>query len=93
MTFHTVSLLGTAMNILHVSGLPSAFTDQQLRNLFASYGTVVSGRIVLDDQGRSTGLGIIEMSSPEELEAVLHRDRLWIGGIQVQVWKAPGHLL
>lgn len=93
MAFHTVPPLGTGMNILHVSGLPSAFTDQQLRTLFASYGTVLSGRIVLDDQGRSTGMGIIELSSPDELEAVLHRGRLWIGGIQLQVWRAPGHLL
>lgn len=52
---------------LFVAGLPFEMTDNDLRDLFADYGTVTSAKVVVDrDTNRSKGFGFVEMSTEEE---------------------------
>jgi len=52
---------------LFVGSLPYSVDDAQLADLFASCGTVVSAKVILDrDQNnRSKGFGFVEMSDDE----------------------------
>lgn len=57
---------------LFVAGLAYSMTDDDLRNLFADYGTVDSAQIILDrDTKRSKGFGFVEMSSEEECKEAI----------------------
>lgn len=52
---------------LFVAGLPFEMTDNDLRDLFAEFGTVTSAKVVVDrDTNRSKGFGFVEMSTEEE---------------------------
>ncbi len=52
---------------LFVGSLPFATTSDQLQEIFAKAGTVVSANVVMDKMtGRSRGFGFVEMSSDEE---------------------------
>jgi RNA recognition motif-containing protein len=54
---------------LFVGGLPYSTTDEELNELFAKTGTVVSATIITDrDTGRSKGFGFVEMGSEEEAQ-------------------------
>ena len=48
---------------LYVGNLLYSVTDEQLKELFADYGTVVSVNII-----NGKGFGFVEMSTPEEAE-------------------------
>ena len=55
---------------LYVGGLPYATKEQELNDLFAQHGTVVSARIMVDKfTGQSRGFGFVEMSSDAEAQA------------------------
>lgn len=57
---------------LYVGGIPYTATDNDLRDLFAEYGTVASASIIMDRMtGRSRGFGFVEMSSSEEAQAAM----------------------
>ncbi len=57
---------------LYVGGLPYAVTEDQLQELFAAHGTVVSARVITDKfTDRSRGFGFVEMGSPEEAQAAI----------------------
>jgi RNA recognition motif-containing protein len=52
---------------LYVGRLPYQTDDNQLADLFAQYGEVISANIITDrETGRSRGFGFVEMSSDEE---------------------------
>ncbi len=52
---------------LFIGGLSFSTSDERLRELFASAGTVESAAVVTDrDTGRSRGFGFVEMSTAEE---------------------------
>lgn len=52
---------------LYVGNLSYDTHEDDLREKFAQYGTVVSATIVADrDTGRSRGFGFVEMSNEEE---------------------------
>lgn len=54
------------MNI-YVGGLPYAVTAEQLQELFGTYGTVDSARVIMDKYtGQSRGFGFVEMRSSAE---------------------------
>jgi RNA recognition motif-containing protein len=54
------------MNI-YVGNISWGLTDQDLENVFAEYGTVVSAKIITDRAtGRSRGFGFVEMSDGAE---------------------------
>lgn len=49
---------------LYVGNLPFSTSDENLSDLFADYGTVVSAKIITDrETGRSRGFGFVEMDS------------------------------
>ena len=57
---------------LYVGGLPYATKEEELNDLFAQHGTVVSARIMTDKfTGQSRGFGFIEMSSDAEVQAAI----------------------
>lgn len=50
------------MTKLFVGGLPYSVNDQQLRDMFASIGTVLSAVVIMDKfSGQSKGFGFVEM--------------------------------
>jgi len=52
---------------LYVGSLPYSTTEEELRNLFESFGPIESVRIVTDKfTGQSKGFGFVEMSNPED---------------------------
>jgi RNA recognition motif-containing protein len=52
---------------LFVGGLAYSVNDDQLRDLFAGVGTVVSAQVIVDKySNQSKGFGFVEMSSEEE---------------------------
>lgn len=75
---------------LYVGNLPHASTEQELTDIFAAFGTVVSAKIILDrDTGRSRGFGFVEMGSKEEGEkAIEELNGKEIGGRAVVVNEA-----
>jgi len=57
---------------LYVGNLSYNTTEDGLRNLFASYGNVVSVKIIFDrETGNSKGFGFIEMGSDDEANAAI----------------------
>jgi len=58
---------------LFVGGISFKSTDDQLRDLFAQHGNVVSASILKDrETGRSRGFGFVEMASDEEAQAAMN---------------------
>ncbi len=59
------------MNI-YVGNLPYSVTEQDLRELFESYGEVSSANVIIDKfTKRSKGFGFVEMPSQDEsMEAI-----------------------
>ncbi len=54
---------------LYVGNLKYEITSQQLEELFAQAGQVVSATVITDKySGRSKGFGFVEMSSDEEAQ-------------------------
>lgn len=49
---------------IHLSGLPSFWTDTNLRQTLAPFGTIVSAQIVRDPFGHSLGLGVVHLCLP-----------------------------
>ena len=59
------------MNI-YVGNLSWNLKDQDLSNLFASYGEVISAKIVNDKfTNRSKGFGFVEMANDEQAQAAI----------------------
>ncbi len=74
---------------LFVRNLPYTATDDQLRDLFSSCGTVESAVIIKDRMsGRSKGFGFVEMSTLEEAEATLKLEGTDMGGRPISVSEA-----
>lgn len=75
---------------LYVGGLPYSTTDQELEELFATYGTVASAKVITDrDSGRSKGFGFVEIESAEEAQAAIKAlDGSDLGGRKIVVNEA-----
>lgn len=57
---------------LYVGSLPYSVTEDELRNIFAGFGTVESARIIKDKfTDQSKGFGFVEMSSAEEAQKAI----------------------
>ena len=64
---------------LMVEGLPPLFSAQQLTDLFAPFGTVLSAEIITDPAGKSLRMGRVEMSTWQDAERAmrtLHRSQV-----------------
>ncbi len=59
-------------NKLYIGNLDYGITSDQLEELFAQAGQVVSASVVTDrDTGRSRGFGFVEMSTEEEAQKAI----------------------
>jgi cold-inducible RNA-binding protein len=59
---------------LFVGSLPYSTTDDELEQLFAEQGTVVSAKVIFDrETGRSKGFGFVEMSNDDEAKAAVDK--------------------
>jgi RNA recognition motif-containing protein len=66
-----IFLKSLKMNI-YVGNLSWNLKDQDLSNLFASHGEVVSAKIVLDKfTNRSKGFGFVEMANDDQAQAAI----------------------
>ena len=61
-------------NKLFVSSLQWRIDDQELEELFAKYGTVVTARVIKDrETGMSHGFGFVTMSTDQEAQEAIAR--------------------
>lgn len=59
-------------NKLYVGSLSYSVTDQQLHDLFAQQGTVISAKVISDRYtGQSRGFGFVEMATSEEAKKAI----------------------
>ena len=59
---------------LYVGNLSFRTTSEDLREAFATIGTVESATVIEDrDTGRSRGFGFVEMATPEEAAAAIEQ--------------------
>lgn len=57
---------------LFVGSLSYNVTDDELKDAFAAFGTVVSAKVIMDrETGRSKGFGFVEFGSDEEAQAAI----------------------
>ncbi len=75
---------------LYVGNLAFSVTDDELRQLFESVGTVVSAKVVVDRyNNRSRGFGFVEMSTEEEAESAVNQvNGQEVAGRQITVAEA-----
>jgi polyadenylate-binding protein len=67
--------------VLLVEGFPESYMDQQLYDLFAPFGQVVSARVARGHRGVSLRFGFVEMASEEEaVRAQQALYRTWLEG-------------
>lgn len=75
---------------LFVGGLPYSTTDDELQDVFAAHGKVVSAKVITDrETGRSKGFGFVEYETDDEAQAAmkaLHDSEL--GGRRILVNEA-----
>ncbi len=59
---------------IYVGNLSYAIDDQSLSDIFSSFGTVESAKVVTDrESGRSKGFGFVEMSSESEAQSAIEK--------------------
>jgi RNA recognition motif-containing protein len=69
------------MKKLFVGSLPFQMTDEELHQLFASVGPVVSAKIIIDRAtGRSKGFGFVEMENESDVAKAIEQ----LNGSEVQ---------
>ncbi len=57
---------------LYVGNLPYNTSDEDLRELFASYGEVISSTVIIDRMtNRSKGFGFVEMTNDGEAQKAI----------------------
>ena len=57
---------------LYVGNLPYDTTEAELGDMFASYGTPSSAKVIMDrDTGRSKGFGFVEFDNDSEAKAAM----------------------
>lgn len=75
---------------LFVGSLPYSTTDEELEQMFAEVGTVVSAKVIFDrETGRSKGFGFVEMSNDDEAKAAVDKlNNTDLGGRSIVVNEA-----
>ena len=74
---------------LYVGNLAYNISDDQLRDLFARFGTPDSARVITDrDSGRSKGFGFVEFSDDEQAKQALSLNGTDFGGRSLTVNEA-----
>jgi RNA recognition motif-containing protein len=75
---------------IYVGNLPWSIKDDQLRELFISYGDVSSATVIMDKfSGRSKGFGFVEMASNTDAETAMKAlNEKEVGGRNLRVNEA-----
>ena len=74
---------------IYVGNLPWSSTEEEVRTAFASYGEVLSVKLVEDrETGRPRGFGFVEMEDNGALEAIENLDGSDFGGRNIKVNEA-----
>ena len=74
---------------IYVGNLPWSATEEQVQNLFAAYGNVLSVKLVSDrETGRARGFGFVEMEDPAAAAAIEALDNTNFGGRTLRVNEA-----
>ena len=75
---------------IYVGNLPFSATDDEVRDMFAEYGSVTSVHLVTDrETGRPRGFGFVEMESSEDAdEAIGKLNQTQMGGRTLNVNEA-----
>jgi hypothetical protein len=85
-----------ATSVLFIDGLPASCTSDSLAELFARYGSIIWTRTIVDGEGRCSGAGYVDMSTPAEAEkAAAELDGKVIAGNPITVMlsnRPPGAL-
>lgn len=77
------------MTKLYVGNLPFTATDESVRALFASHGTVEKVSLITDrDSGRPRGFGFVEMSNADAARAMQALNGTDFGGRSLRVNEA-----
>jgi cold-inducible RNA-binding protein len=59
---------------LYVGNLPFDTSEDELHQLFAAHGQIVSAKLITDmETGRSRGFGFVEMSTEDEAKAAIEK--------------------
>ena len=87
---HTFTLFArAAVTKLYVGNLPFTATDETVRALFASHGTVEKVSLITDrDSGRPRGFGFVEMSNADAARAMQALNGTDFGGRSLRVSEA-----
>ena len=76
------------MNI-YVSNIPFKMTDEQLSELFATHGEVISAKIIMDKfTKRSRGFGFVEMPDDAANAAIADLNGKEVMGLELRVNEA-----
>ena len=74
---------------IYVGNLPWAATEEQVQDLFAEYGKVLSVKLVSDrETGRARGFGFVEMEDNGPKEAIQALNGADFGGRTMKVNEA-----
>jgi len=74
---------------IYVGNLPWDATEDQVQNLFAEHGSVISVKLVSDrDTGRARGFGFVEMEDADAAAAIEALDNYSLGGRTLRVNEA-----
>ncbi len=74
---------------IYVGNLPWSANEEQVQDLFAEYGTVLSVKLISDrDTGRARGFGFVEMEDADAGAAVEALDNASFGGRTLRVNEA-----
>lgn len=77
------------MTKIYVGNLPFSATEEEIRQLFAQYGTVQSVSLITDrDTGRPRGFGFVEMSGADASRAIQNLNGKNMGGRPLRVNEA-----
>ena len=71
---------------IYVGNLPWSATEEQVQDLFAQYGNVISVKLVSDrDTGRARGFGFVEMDDADAPAAIEALDNFSFEGRTLRV--------
>ncbi|KAE7999092.1 hypothetical protein FH972_003572 [Carpinus fangiana] len=75
---------------IFVGGIPASLTDDELKEYFSSYGSIIEHQIMLDHKtGRSRGFGFVTFESEDTVEKIFLEGKMHeLGGKQVEIKKA-----
>ena len=71
---------------IYVGNLPWSATEDEVRSTFATYGEVISVKLIEDrETGRPRGFGFVEMDDAGAMEAIRNLDGKDMGGRSMKV--------